>query len=120
NIDLAPTILQLAGVSGGGHMQGRSLVGLLHRDSAAVRDSFLYEYFQDALIPGVPAMFGIRSASWTYVTYPGLAQGDELYDLDRDPEELTNLADAPGRAGTKADLRSELDRLLASTGGPPL
>jgi N-acetylglucosamine-6-sulfatase len=120
NVDLAPTILQLASVSVPSQMQGRSLAGLLRRQAASVRDSFLYEYFADNLIPGVPAMLGIRTASWTYVTYPGLAQGDELYDLERDPDELTNLADALARAGTRADLRAQLERLLASTGGPPL
>ena len=65
-------------------------------------------------------MFGVRTTSWAYVTYPGLAQGDELYDLDDDPNELTNLADASARTGTKAELRAELERLLASTGGPAL
>ena len=120
NIDIAPTILQLAGFSVPGTMQGRSLAGLLRREAASVRDSFLYEYFADANIPGVPAMLGVRTTSWAYVTYPGLAQGDELYDLERDPDELQNLADASARAGTKADLRAELERLLASTGGPTL
>jgi N-acetylglucosamine-6-sulfatase len=120
NIDLAPTILQLAGLSPPGTMQGRSLAGVLRREAAGVRDSLLYEYFPEAGIPGVPGIFGVRTTSWTYVTYPGLARDDELYDLDLDPDELTNLADASTRSGTKAELRAELERLLASSGGPSL
>ena len=89
-------------------------------EATSVRDSFLYEYFTDSLIPGVPPMLGVRTASWTYVTYPGLAQGDELYDLGRDPDELTNLADVAAQAGTRSEMRGQLERLLASTGGPPL
>ena len=120
NIDLAPTILQLAGAPVPGGMQGRSLAGLVRHEATSVRDSFLYEYFTDSLIPGVPPMLGVRTASWTYVTYPGLAQGDELYDLGRDPDELTNLADVAAQAGTRSEMRGQLERLLASTGGPPL
>jgi N-acetylglucosamine-6-sulfatase len=115
NIDLAPTILELAGTAVPAQMQGRSLVGLLRGQVAAVRDSFLYEYFSDALIPGVPAMLGVRTARWAYVTYPGLPDAEELYDIDRDPAELTSLAAVPERAAVKADLHDQLDRLLAST-----
>jgi arylsulfatase A-like enzyme len=117
NIDLAPTILQLAGVAVPPTMQGRSLVGLLRGQAATVRDSFLYEYFSDAYIPGVPAMLGVRTERWAYVTYPRLPDAEELYDLDHDPGELTSLAAVADRAAVKADLRGQLDRLLASTGG---
>jgi N-acetylglucosamine-6-sulfatase len=121
NVDLAPTILQLAGLAAPASMQGRSLVGLLRGQATGVRDSFLYEYYSDPLIPGVPAMLGVRTERWAYVTYPGLPDGEELYDLDRDPGELTSLASVPERGPVKAQLRDELARLLASTGGvaPP-
>ncbi len=117
NLDLAPTILQLAGVGVPAAMQGRSLVGLLRGEPAAPRDSFLYEYFYDSLIPGVPGMVGIRTRRWAYVRYPALAGEEELYDLDQDPGEMASLAAIPEYNGTRLDLRGQLDRLLASTGG---
>ncbi len=117
NLDLAPTVLQLAGVSVPARMQGRSLAGLLRGEVGAVRDSFLYEYFLDGLIPGVPPMVGVRTDHFAYVTYPDGSDNEELYDLDRDPDEMTNLAAAPERSATRLDLRNQLDRLLASTGG---
>ncbi len=117
NLDLAPTVLQLAGVPVPARMQGRSLASVLRGEATAVRDSFLYEYFLDSLVPGVPPMVGIRTDRWAYVTYPDLADNEEMYDLDHDPDEMTSLAAVPERAAIKLDLRSQLDRLLATTGG---
>ena len=117
NLDLAPTLLQLAGVNVPATMQGTSLVPLLRGQTTSVRDSFLYEYFSDPLIPGVPAMTGVRTERWTYVRYPGIPDVEELYDLNLDPSELNNLAAATDHATVKADLRNQLNRLLAATGG---
>ncbi len=119
NLDLAPTILDLAGLSVPATMQGRSLVPLLRGTATSLRDAFLYEYFSDPLIPGVPEMRGVRTPGWTYVTYPALPGGEELYELGSDPGELTTLAAAPDRAAVKLDLRQRLDQLLASTGATP-
>ena len=116
NLDLAPTMLQLAGVPVPARMQGRSLVSILRGGASAVRDSFLYEYFLDRLIPGVPPMVGIRTDHWTYVRYPDLPDDEELYDLDHDPGEMTSLAAVPERAAIKLDLRNQLAGLLATTG----
>lgn len=97
-------------------MQGRSLAALLKGQTASVRESFLYEYFFDPPIPGVPEMRGVRNQRWAYVTYPGLSEGEELYSLDADPSELSNVAALPDRAAVKRTLRDELEQLLASTG----
>jgi hypothetical protein len=99
-------------------MQGRSLAGLVRGQSNSVRDSFMYEYFADALIPGVPAMQGVRTNRWTYVSYPGLGQ-EELYDLEGDPGELTNQSSTPERLQVKVSMREELTRLQIETNAPP-
>ena len=62
-------------------------------------------------------MVGVRTEHFAYVTYPDGSDNEELYDLDRDPDEMTNLAAAPERSATRLDLRNQLDRLLAATGG---
>jgi len=116
NLDLAPTILELAGASVPMQMQGRSIVRLLRGENAPVHYSFLCEYASESFLPVVPDMQGIRTSSRKYVTYPGTSAGDELYDLVSDPTEMRNLAAAPEWAATRNDLRQQLDRLLQQTG----
>ncbi len=115
NLDLAPTILELAGVTVPSDMQGRSLAPILKGDAHSVRDGFLYEYFTEGLIPVVPDIFALRTSRLKYVTYPGSAD-EELYDLALDPGEMTNLAASPDYAAARADARSQLDALLARSG----
>jgi N-acetylglucosamine-6-sulfatase len=117
NLDVAPTLLELAGIKVPTGVQGRSLVRLLSGEAQRVRDTFLFEYYGEQLIPVVPSFVGVRSAGQKYVRY--LAGSDEeLYDLGTDAFELTNLAARPEAAGIKQALRNELDRLLAETGAP--
>src|SRR5262249_19881594 len=48
----------------------------------------------------------------------GKRPAEELYDLKKDPHEINNVADRPEYAKVKAQLRTELDRWMASTGDP--
>jgi arylsulfatase A-like enzyme len=116
NLDLAPTILDLAGVAVPGSMQGKSLARLLRGESYALRDSFLYEYDTEAPFPVVPDIRALRTQTRKYVTYPALPSEDELYDLATDPTETVNLAHRLEWAATRAEMRQQLDRLLAETG----
>jgi N-acetylglucosamine-6-sulfatase len=116
NLDLAPTILDLAGVAVPAEMQGRSLARLLRGESFVLRDSFLYEYDTEAPFPAVPDIRAIRTQTGKYVTYPSLPSDDELYDLTADPGEIVNLAHRPEWAATRTALRQQLDRLLTDTG----
>jgi len=116
NLDLAPTILDLAGIPVPADMQGRSLVRLLRGESFVLRESFLYEYDTEAPFPVVPDIRAIRTQTGKYVTYPGMPSEDELYDLTADPGEIDNLARKPEWAATRTALRQQLDRLLTETG----
>jgi N-acetylglucosamine-6-sulfatase len=117
NLDVAPTMLDLAGVAVPASMQGRSLAKLLRGEVTAVRDSFLYEYQGDPRIPVVPSILGIRTMDRKYVTYPDRPGEEELYDLAADPGEVTNLADRPEWGIAKAELRTRLARILQDTTG---
>ncbi len=117
NIDVAPTILELAGIKAPPEMQGRSLVKVLRGQAAGVRDAFLYEYFPDAFIPVVPGILGIRTAQQKLVTYPARPGEEEFYDLSADPYELTNLATRGEWAAAREALRQQMTRLLQETGG---
>jgi N-acetylglucosamine-6-sulfatase len=116
NVDLAPTFLDLAGVPIPDAMQGRSLRPLLTEENPDWRTSFLYEYFQEGWLPGVPTMLGVRTERWKYVTYPAIDDLDELYDLEADPHELRNLAEDPAHRETLQTMQQELERLRQETG----
>ena len=115
NIDLAPTILELAGLSVPGTMQGQSWLDVLRGGPG--RESFLYEYFQEVDRKYKrPTVLAVRTKRWKYVTYP-LADKltEELYDMKNDPEELNNLIGDAGRADVAEQMKKELERLKRKT-----
>jgi arylsulfatase A-like enzyme len=118
NLDLAPTLLDLAGVPIPGTVQGRSLRPLLEGREVPWRQSFLYEYFREAWLPGIPLTLGVRTDRWKYATYPDLDDISELYDLQTDSSELDNLSQNQAHAETLAMIQAELAALLERTGYP--
>ena len=118
NIDLAPTLLELAGVAAPGTMQGRSLVPLLNGKQPAWRSSFLIEYYSDKVFPRMTQMGykAVRNEQWKYIHYLELEGMDELYDLKADPYEMENLIHQRGAAGALAKMKHEMERLLQETG----
>ena len=121
NIDLAPTLLELAGVAVPGTMQGRSLVPLLKGKRTAWRDAFLIEYYSDKVFPRVLQMGykAVRNGRWKYIHYVELEGMDELYDLKTDPYEMKNLIHQPGAAMTLSEMKKEMERLLKETSASP-
>ena len=89
NVDLASTVTAAAGVEVPGR-DGRSLLPLLPGGPVAWRSRFLIEYHDP---PFFPSYCGIRSQRWKYVQYR--TGEEELYNLRRDPYELTDLAGEP-------------------------
>ena len=106
NVDLAPTIAELAGVDLPG-ADGRSLVPILSGEAPAVRTDFLIEHAQYRSVrgrPDPPSYCGVRSQRHTFVHY---ATGEEeLYDVWRDPDQLLNLASLPSQRGIIESLRA--------------
>ncbi len=126
NIDLAPTLLNLARLSAPDTMQGRSLVPLLKglkglkglKDiSPAWRDSFLIEYYSDKIFPRVVQMgyHTVRTTRWKYIHYLELEDMDELYDLKADPYEMKNLINNSRATNALTRMKQELARLLRET-----
>lgn len=108
NVDLAPTLLDLAGVDPPAIMQGRSVLPLFRANKPEWRDSFLFTYWPD-LMPNLPRMLSVRTERYVYSTYPDLDDIDELYDLERDPYEMRNLVELPEYAGLLETMQSKLD-----------
>jgi arylsulfatase A-like enzyme len=117
NIDLAPTLLSLAGVPVPANMEGRSLVPVLKGMRPRWRNSFLIEYYSDKVFPRIVQMGykAVRNQRWKYIHYLELDGMDELYDLKRDPFELKNLVGEPGTQTTLKEMKRELERLLRET-----
>ncbi len=97
SIDLAPTLLEVAGLPPGARMQGRSLVPVLAQQVKDWRTSFLVEYFSDTVFPRIRTMgySAVRTGRHKYIQFRDLRGMDELYDLEADPYELTNLIAKP-------------------------
>ena len=107
NLDFAPTLLEMAGVSVPEGMQGRSLMPLLQgRSPADWRKEFFYEHHYGPKI--IPPSEGIRTERWAYLRWlaPN-AESEELYDIQRDPLEQHNLASDPAFTSTLGVLRAE-------------
>lgn len=96
--DIAPTILELAGLPAADTMDGRSLVPLIDNPQAAWDDvAFSIDIEQ----------FSIRTDRYRYSLYS--QDGEELYDIVADRHEFTNLAALPAYAAIKAELRQRLE-----------
>jgi arylsulfatase A-like enzyme len=125
NIDVAPTVLDLAGVENvRPAMQGRSTRPLLEGKRDEWRTSWYYQYDFEKEFPYTPNVRAVRTADWKYIHYPnGEGQPDtetaELYHLANDPKEQRNLVADPGAQGMLAQLRTELRRLQQVTGALP-
>ena len=123
-VDMAPSLLELAGAPALAGVDGRSWVPLVKGDDSTWRKSWFYYYNYEKEFPYTPNIRGVRTERWKYIRYPhGDGGADrhpgELYDLHKDPGELANLIEAPEAASVLAELRSELARLMAATGLTP-
>ncbi len=99
NIDVAPTILSVAGLDVPQSLNGRDLMPLARGESPPWRQEWFYEHLFEN--PRVPKSEGVRSGDWKYFVFPEADPVyEEMYDLASDPWELTNLADSAeyGRA----------------------
>ena len=113
NLDVAPTLLRLAGVPVPAVMQGRDLQSVAR--GTTTREAFLYEYFADS--GQVPTIVAVRTRRHKLVTYPENPDlPEELYDLERDPEELYNRREDPAFADVLARLQEQLAALEQETG----
>jgi N-acetylglucosamine-6-sulfatase len=120
--DIAPTLIELAGGVPGPHIQGRSLLSLLAGRRAGWRKSFLMEYWAENAYPWLVAMTykAVRTQRHKYIRWVSRGRNgelDELYDLDLDPFEITNVINRPAYRAVRGRLRRELRRLAVEAGG---
>jgi len=123
NVDIAPTLLELAGAPPLAACHGRSLVPLLRgQPPQNWRTDWLYEYFEYPQWEHVRPHRGVRTERHKLIHYYNLAdfpdepEEFELYDLQKDPGELNNLYGQPGYASLTRQLLARIDQLRKETG----
>lgn len=112
SIDIAPTLLEIAGTEIGDHIQRRSLVPLLAGEAREWRESVLVEFYTyENPMPWLLDMDyrAVRTHRYKYIHW--VHHETELYDLVVDSLETRNLIDDPVMASVAAELRRELARL---------
>ncbi len=116
NIDVAPTLLEYAGVNPPASMQGRSVLPLVR---GAHVDNWRREWFYEHLFQHdwIPKTEGIRTTDWKYTEYLGEdPRFEELFHLATDRKEVRNLAKDPQHAGMLERLRARRQTWLAAFG----
>lgn len=111
NLDYAPTFLELAEIEAPPDLQGESLVDLMtDRQPDEWRESIYYHYYEFPQPHRVAPHYGVRTERYKLVYYYETAEW-EMFDLETDPAEMSNVYDDPIHADTVADLKRELRRL---------
>jgi len=111
NIDLAPTLLDIAGIPVPSVMQGESFLPILKSPDTSGRNSWVYELFKDFPFGGrVPPHKALRTTRYKYIDWE-LCKNPELYDLKEDPREMNNLFNTDIGMKLAGDLKSELESL---------
>ncbi len=117
NIDFAPTLLELAGIQTDAEMQGESFVPLLKGETPADwEQAMYYHYYEWPYWHHVQPHYGIRTQKYTLAHFYYNIDVWELYDLEKDPNQMQNLIDDPQYAGVVSDLKDQLNRLQKKYG----
>lgn len=117
NIDVGPSVLHAAGLKTPDYMDGRSFLDLPGAADPDWRDYFLYVYYWEKNFPHTPTQFALRGERFKYITYYGLWDTDELYDLQADPGEINNLLHDPEYKDVVERMENRLYELLGQAGG---
>ncbi|GAK98045.1 hypothetical protein JCM19294_1667 [Nonlabens tegetincola] len=112
NIDVPQTIVDLAGVKAPETWQGKSLVPIVKKETNTIaRDTILIEHIWD--FENIPPSEGVRTKKWKYFRYVNDKSIEELYDLEKDPQEIKNLIGKKRYRKIANNLRAKTDELIA-------
>ncbi len=115
NVDIAPTILDAAGVKPWEASQGKSFLPIVRGEKPDWRNEFFYEhrFHRPPDVSKIPKSEGVVTRKTKYLRYiESDPMFEELYDLERDPLETNNLATDPTHRDLLAKMRVKCDQLL--------
>lgn len=117
NVDIGPSILEMAGVKKPSQMQGNSFLPLLQEKAVPWRDKVFYEYYWENEFPQTPTQYAVRTDHYKFIRTQGTWDIDQLYDIQKDPYEVNNLIRDPAYQETAKQLNAELWKWLEQTKG---
>ena len=117
NIDVAPTLLEAAGLEPPAGLDGRSFLPLAQGKKVPWREALLYEYYWERNFPQTPTIHALRGDRYKYIHYHGIWDTDELYDLQADPAESRNLIRSPEHQPVVQQMNGQLFEILGQTAG---
>jgi len=116
NLDFSPTFLDYAGAEIAGDIQGESFRNLVNGKASEWRDAIYYTYYE---FPGehhVKRHYGVRTNRYKLIHFYYDVDVWELYDLEKDPSEMTNLYNDPAYKEVREDMHKRLTELRAKYG----
>ncbi|GEO10471.1 sulfatase family protein [Segetibacter aerophilus] len=117
NLDIAPTFLEMAGISKPAQMQGNSFLPLLQNKQVPWRDRIYYEYYWENAFPQTPTQYAVRTDQYKFIRTQGVWDIDQLFDIQKDPFEVNNLIRSPQHQQVAKQLNKELWDWLEKSGG---
>jgi arylsulfatase A-like enzyme len=115
NLDVAPTLLDIARIEIPADMQGKSMMPLAEGKHVPWRTDWLYEYYEYPGFEDVRPCRGVRTERYKLIHFFLPPEEWELYDLKTDPNEATNLYGRPEYAELTAHLKERLKALRKET-----
>lgn len=112
NLDFAPTFLDCAGVQVPADIQGKSFREMLNgKTPSDWRQSAYYHYYEYPAWHMVKRHYGIRTKRYKLMHFYYDIDAWELYDLEKDPNEINNVYENPDYADVIKELKIELEKL---------
>ncbi len=110
NLDIAPTLLDFAGIKIPVDMQGASIKPFINGETISDwRKEVYYHYYEKSF--GLTRHYGIRTDKYKLIHFYNPVDTWELYDLQTDPSEMNNIADFPDRQDIVKELKIRLKDL---------
>ncbi|MGY5354942.1 sulfatase family protein [Wenyingzhuangia sp. IMCC45467] len=113
NIDFAPTLLDVAGIKTDHKMQGKSFKNILegHKDKDW-QQAMYYHYYEFPYWHHVQPHYGVRTSKYTLAHFYYNIDVWELYDLEKDPDQMKNLINNPEYTNVISNLKTQLKGLM--------